>query len=177
MPAKVTEQEFKEFLDLNKINYVKDERLTSKKDGRVLEMFKLEIKDDTEAGALITENSTCPITAIIYRVEEFLTPNFHTAVLELPKFRPKLVGPKLNVLSGGRATIIKDAKTKRKSSQNAPTVKDHMLHPTKGVQHTKIRHLDNMWWTVKSHMPQLYAKTRLNHNLRIRHSPFRLNNL
>ena len=74
MPAEVTEQEFKEFVDLNKINYAKAERLTSKKDGRVLELFKLEIKDDTEVEALITENLTCPITAIIYRVEEFGTP-------------------------------------------------------------------------------------------------------
>ena len=72
--AEVTEQEFKEFLDFNKINYAKAERLTSKKDGRVLEIFKLEIKDDTEAETLITENLTCPITGTIYRVEEFHTP-------------------------------------------------------------------------------------------------------
>ena len=74
VPAEVTEQEFKEFLDLNKISYPKAERLTSEKDGRVLEMFKLQIKDDTEAEALITGNLTCPITGIIYRVEEFRTP-------------------------------------------------------------------------------------------------------
>ena len=37
--AEVSEQEFKEFLDLNKINYAKAERLISKKDGRVLEIF------------------------------------------------------------------------------------------------------------------------------------------
>ena len=37
-------------------------------------MFKLETKDDTEAEALITENLTCPITGIIYRMEEFRTP-------------------------------------------------------------------------------------------------------
>ena len=39
VPAEVTEQEFKEFLDLNKINYAKAERLTGKKDGRALEIF------------------------------------------------------------------------------------------------------------------------------------------
>ena len=39
VPAEVTEQELKEFLDLNKINYAKAERLTGKKDGRVLEIF------------------------------------------------------------------------------------------------------------------------------------------
>ena len=74
VPIEVTEQEFKEFLDLNKINYAKAERLISKKDGRVLEIFKLEIKDDIEAEALIAENLTCSITGIIYRVEEFRTP-------------------------------------------------------------------------------------------------------
>ena len=56
------------------INYAKTERLTSKKDGRVLEFFKLEIKDNTEAEALITENLTCPIKGIIYRVEDIRTP-------------------------------------------------------------------------------------------------------
>ena len=39
VPAEVTEQEFKEFLDFNKINYAKAERLKRKKDGRVLEIF------------------------------------------------------------------------------------------------------------------------------------------
>ena len=39
VPAEVTEQEFKEFLDLNKINYAKAERVTGKKDGRVVEIF------------------------------------------------------------------------------------------------------------------------------------------
>ena len=48
VPAEVTEQEFKDFLDLNKINYAKAEKLTNKKDGRVLEIFKLKIKDDTD---------------------------------------------------------------------------------------------------------------------------------
>ena len=51
VPAEVSDQEFKEFLDHNKINYAKAERLISKTDGRVLAIFKLEIKDDTEAEA------------------------------------------------------------------------------------------------------------------------------
>ena len=39
VPAEVSEQQFKEFLDLNKINYAKAEWLISRKDGRVLEIF------------------------------------------------------------------------------------------------------------------------------------------
>ena len=42
VPTEVSEKDFKEFLDLNKIISAKAERLTSKKDGRVLQMFKLE---------------------------------------------------------------------------------------------------------------------------------------
>ena len=74
VPTEVSEKDFKEFLDLNKIIYAKAERLTSKKDGRVLQMFKLEIKDEVEAEALISQNLTCHITGIIYKVEEFRPP-------------------------------------------------------------------------------------------------------
>ena len=53
----------------------------------------------------------------------------------------------------GRTTIIKDAQTNGKRSQKAPIVKDHILYATKGVKHTKNIHLDNIWCTVKNHMP------------------------
>ena len=74
VPTEVSEKDFKEFLDLNKIIYAKAERLTSKKDGRVLQMFKLEIKDEAEGEALISQNLTCHTTGIIYKVEEFWSP-------------------------------------------------------------------------------------------------------
>ena len=41
VPTDITDTEFLEFLDLNKINYAKAERLKSKKDGRVLTVFQL----------------------------------------------------------------------------------------------------------------------------------------
>ena len=70
----VTEKEFQEFVDLNKINYAKTERLQSKKDGRVLPIFQLEINDPDDAEALISQNLACNITDIVYRVEEFRQP-------------------------------------------------------------------------------------------------------
>ena len=114
MLAEVTEQEIKELFDLNKISYAKAERLTSKKDGKVLKILKLEVKDDTEAEALITENLTCPMTGIIYRVQEVRTPISvqqlaSAGTAKISAIRPKLVDPKSNVLFVGRATIIKDA--------------------------------------------------------------------
>ena len=179
VPTEVSEKNFKEFLDLNKIIYAKAERLTSKKDGRVLQMFKLEIKDEAEAEALISQNLTCHTTGIIYKVEEFRSPVSVQQCWNCQSFghSAKTCRSKTKCVSVGRATITKDALTERKSSQNAPTVKGHMLLLTKGVQHTKNKHLDNMWWTIKSHMLPFYAKTRLPLSPRIRHSHFQPNSL
>ena len=74
VPTDITANEFKEFLDLNKITYAKAERLKSKKDGRVLPSFQLEISDPAEAEALLSQNLVCNITGIVYRVEEFRQP-------------------------------------------------------------------------------------------------------
>ena len=63
--------EFKEILDLYKISYAKAERIKSKKDSRVLPMFRLEISDPTEAEALISQNSVYQVPGIVYEVEEF----------------------------------------------------------------------------------------------------------
>ena len=71
----MTDDEFKAFLDLNKINHAKAERIKSKKNGRALQMFRLEINDPyTEDEALISKNLTCQVTGIIYEVEEFRSP-------------------------------------------------------------------------------------------------------
>ena len=74
VPTDITEAEFQEFLDLNKISYAKAERLKSKKDGRVLPIFQLEISDPAEAEALISQNLLCNVTGIVYKVEEFRQP-------------------------------------------------------------------------------------------------------
>ena len=74
VPTDITETEFKEFLGLNKINYAKAEWLKSKKDGRVLPIFQLDINDPDEAEALISQNLACNVTGIVYKVEEFRAP-------------------------------------------------------------------------------------------------------
>ena len=72
MPTDITETDFKEFLDLNKICYAKAERLKSKKDGRVVPIFQLELSDEAEA--LLSQNLMCNVTGIVYKVEEFRQP-------------------------------------------------------------------------------------------------------
>ena len=66
----ITDNEFKEFLDLNKIIYAKAECLKSKKDGRVLQMFRFEINNPTKSEALISQNLVCQATGIVYEVQE-----------------------------------------------------------------------------------------------------------
>ena len=126
-------------------------------------MFKLETKDDTEAETLITENLTCPITGIIY----IHTPVSVQQCWNCQSFRhsAKTCMSKTKCLICGVSDHHKRCLNKE-SSQNAPVVKGQMLHPTKGVQHTKNRHLDNMWWTAKIHMPQFFAKNSAPHNPR-----------
>ena len=74
VPTDISEEDFLDFLNLKKISYAKAERLKSKKDGRVLPIFKLEISDPAEAEALISQNLMCNVTGIVYRVEEFRRP-------------------------------------------------------------------------------------------------------
>ena len=74
VPTDITETDFKEFVDLNKICYAKAERLKSKKDGRVLPIFQLELSDPAEAEALLSQYLMCNVTGIVYKVEEFRQP-------------------------------------------------------------------------------------------------------
>ena len=68
------DSEFTEFLDLNKICYTKAECLKSKKDGRVLPIFRLKINDPAEAKALLSQHLVCQVTGIVHKLEEFQSP-------------------------------------------------------------------------------------------------------
>ena len=74
VPTDITEKEFHEFLDLNKINYAKAERLKSKKDFRVLSIFQLEISDPDKDEVLIFQHLACNVTGLVYLVEECRQP-------------------------------------------------------------------------------------------------------
>ena len=157
VPTEVSEKDFKEFLDLNKIIYAKAERLTSKKDGRVLQIFKLEIKDEAEAEALISQNLTCHTTGIIYRVEEFRSP--------------------VSVQQCWNCHHHKGCPSREKKQPKCASCKGPHVASYKGCPAYKNKPLDNMWWTIKSHMLPFYAKTRLPLSPRIRHSHFQPNSL
>ena len=71
VPTEFANDEFKQVLDHNKIKHAKAERMKSKRDGRILQMFQIELSDPAEAEAIISSNITCPQTGIIFKVEEF----------------------------------------------------------------------------------------------------------
>ena len=102
-------------------------------------MFKLETKDEAEVEVLMSQNPTCHITGIIYKVEETQSQFQYSSagIVKFSTIRQKHVSLKPNVKSVGRAIITKDDPIERKSSQNAPTLKGHMLLLTNGVQCTK----------------------------------------
>ena len=74
VPIEFTNDEFKQVLDHNKIKHAKAERMQSKRDGRKLQMFQIELSDPVEAEAIISGSITCPQTGIIFKVEEFRAP-------------------------------------------------------------------------------------------------------
>ena len=74
VPTEFINDEFKQVLDHNKIKHAKAERMQSKRDGRMPQMFQTELSDPAEAEAIISSKITCPQTGIIFKVEEFRAP-------------------------------------------------------------------------------------------------------
>ena len=59
--------------------------------------------------------------------------------------RQKHVNQNKNVSSAERTILTKDAQTEKQGNQNVLTLRNHMLHLTKGVRNTKNRHSGKMW--------------------------------
>ena len=154
VPTDVTEADFKEFLDLNKISYVKAERLKSKKDGRVLPIFQLELSDPAEAETLLSQILYAILLELCTRWKNFVSPfRFGSAsTANVSDIWHKTVSPSKNVSSVVRTIHTKDAQRKKQNSPNVPTVQGHMLHLTRGVPNIKSRHSGNMCSTTKKPM-------------------------
>ena len=143
----ITDEDFKEFLDLNKISYAKAERYKSKKDGRVLPMIQLEISDPAEAEALLSQNLMCNVTGIVYKVEEFRQPVSVRQCFNCQCFghSDQNCKSKQKCVICGENHSHKGCPKKKQNSPNVRIVLGHMLHLTKGVQSIKSRHSGNMW--------------------------------
>ena len=144
VPTDITDSEFTAFLDLNKINYAKAERLESKNDGRVLPIFRLEIQDPTEAEALLSQNLVCNLTGIVYKVEEFRQPISVTQCFNCQSFGHSAK----NCRSKQKCLICVEGHSHKgypNKEAEKPKCANYIGHHTKGVRSTKSRHSGFMW--------------------------------
>ena len=153
-PNDITESEFKEFLDINKISYAKAERLKSKKDGRVLPIFQLDISDPGKAGALLSQNLACNITGI--QVEEFRKPVLVMQCFNCQSFghSAKNCGSKQKCLICGESYSYKGCPNKEARKPKCANCKGPHVASYKGCHAYKNRHSNNVWSTAKNHMLQ-----------------------
>ena len=142
-------------------------------------MFKLGIKDEVEAGALISQNLTCHITGIINKVEEFRSPVSVQQCWNCQSFgdSAKTCRSKTKCLICGEGHHHKGYPNREKKQPKCANCKGPHVASYKGCTAYKKKHLDNMWWTIKSHMLPFYAKTRHPLSPIIRHSHFQPNSL
>ena len=143
----ITDKEFQEFLDLNKINYAKAECIKGKKDGRVLPIFQLEINDPTEAKALIFQNLVCNVTGIVYKAEEFRQPVLVTQCFNCQSFDPsaKNYRSKQKCLIRGESHSHKGCPNKETRKPKCANCKGPHVASYKGCPEYKKQHLGNMW--------------------------------
>ena len=147
VPTDITDKEFLEFLDLNKINYPKAECLKSRKDSRVLPIFKVEINDPTEAEALISQNLACNVTDIVYKVEEFRQPVSVTQCFNCQSFghSAKNCMSKQKCLICGESHSHKGCLNKEARKPKCANCKGPHVASYKGCPEYKGRHLGSMW--------------------------------
>ena len=86
MPTEFTNDEFKQILDHNKIKHAKAERMKSRRDGRSLQMFEIELSNPAEAEAIISDNITCPQTGLFSRWKSFVLPFQSNSVYNCQNF-------------------------------------------------------------------------------------------
>ena len=156
VPTDIMDSEFTEFLDLNKINYAKAERLESKKDGRVLSIFQPGVDDPAEDEVLLFQNLVCQVTGIVYKVEECRQPVSVMQCFYCQSFGhlAKNCRSKQECLICSESHSHKGCPNKEARKPKSANCKGHMLHHTKGVWNTKSRHSGSMWLITKNLTPQ-----------------------
>ena len=113
--------------------------LKSKKDGRVLPIFQLELSDSAEAEALLSQNLMCNITGIVYKVKEF---HQHVSVRQCFNcqcFRHSAQNckSKQKCVICGENYSHKGCPKKEAKQPKWQTVRGHMLHLKRGVLNIK----------------------------------------
>ena len=142
-------------------------------------MFKLEIKDEPEAEALISQNLTCHITGIIYKVEEFRSPISVQQCWNCQNFShlAKACKSEAKCLLCGESHHHKGCPDREKKQPKCTNCKGPHIASFKGCLAYKNKRLDNMWWTIKKTYAATLRQNTAPPSSRIRHSHFQPNNL
>ena len=142
VPTDVTETDFKEFLDLNKISYAK-----AKTTAGFYPFFNSNLATLPKPRLYFLKIVYVTLLELCTRWKNFFSPFWFgsASTAKVSDIRHKTVSPSKNVSSVVRTIHTKDAPKKKQNSPNVPTVRGHMLHLTRGVSNIKIRHSGNMW--------------------------------
>ena len=151
VPTEFTDDEFKEILDSNKLQNAKPkaERMKSRRDGRSLQMFQVELKDPTEAKAIISENFMCPQIGIIFKVEEFRAP-----ISVLQCYNCQNVGHSTKNCQAKTKCIVCGEGHSHKGSPNREEKQPNFRGP-RVANYKGVQPIRNMWWTTRKVMPPL----------------------
>ena len=129
--------------------------MKSRRDGRLLQMFQIELSDPAEAEAIISNHIACPQTGTNFKVEEFRAPISVRQCYNCQNFghSAKDCKAKIKCVICGEGHSHNGCRNREKSNQNVLIAKDHMLLTIKGVQVIKSRYSFTMWLTTKKVMP------------------------
>ena len=119
------------------MQHAKAEQMKSRRDGRSLQMFQIELRDPAEAEAIISNNITCPETGIIFKVEEFCAPISVWQCYNCQNFghSAKNCKAKIKMCHLWRRPLTQRMpKQRRKANESVLIAKDYMLLAIKGVQ-------------------------------------------
>ena len=110
--------------------------MKSKRDGRSLQMFQIELSDPVEAEAIISNKITHLQTGIIFKVEEFRAPISVQQCYNCQNFEhsAKNCKAKIKCVICGEGHSHKGYPNREKNNQSVLTAKDHMMLTMKGVQ-------------------------------------------
>ena len=155
VPTEFTNDEFKQVLHHNKIKHAKAQRMKSKRDGKMLQMFQIELSDPAEAEAIISSKITCPQTGIIFKVEEFRAPISVQQCYNCQNFghSAKNCKAKIKCVTCGEGHSHEGCPNREKQQPKCANCKGPHVANYKACPAYKNRCSVNMWWTTKKAMP------------------------
>ena len=130
--------------------------MKSKREGRSLQMFQIELKDPAETEAITSDNITCLQTRITFKLEEFRAPISVRQCYNCQNFGRYAKNCKAKikcVICGGHSHRRCPNSNRENKQPKCANCKGPHVANYKGCPAYKKRCSVNMWWTTKKVMP------------------------